>query len=791
MKHTLSLIAIFCFLLFGSVKAQESYIWNSLPVGGGGFVTGIVTCPQEKNLIYARTDVGGAYRWIEETKSWKPITDFLSESETSYMGIESMAIDPQAPNKLYMYCGTSYWNQGRSAILYSDDYGDTFVEKAVVTSQFPAHGNDNGRQSGERLAVDPNKGNILLCGSRTKGLWRSTDSGATWTRLDNSTFPDNRKVAFVQFIPNSTTKGNATPEIYVGLQYKDGNNLFVSADGGDSWQAVENQITTYMAHRCLLSNGKLYITYTDSEGPSTSGTGAVMKYDLVSKTRTDISPGNFSFGEVSVDPENPDHIVVTTLSIWQRQAWISGGSDSYGDQIYISTNAGTNWKNLFPSSVSFSEPVIEWVKKYSQLHWAGSIKIDPFNRNRAFIISGNGIYMTENLWDTKPEFKMAVTGLEETVPNELASLPGAPVATVVGDVDGFIYPDIANYYDRYNPNMGSSTGLAVAGKAPNVMVRVGSNIYLSENSGTTWTSVNKSSTASNGWCTVGADGKCIVVTLSRAHPFYTFNKGGNWTEMPGITANDIRFFADCEKENVFYANVSNNLRTYTYNDAGIFEYTSVPLQGAYNNRLTVVPGISGEIWFPRNTGGLERISNAHTGNPTITTLPLSTVTCVGVGKAAPGKTYPSLYIWGRPTTADPTGLYRSDDEGVNWIRINDDAHQFGGPGNAQFVKGDMNVYGRVYMSTAGRGVIYGELKSHETSLPKIVKPSRVKILKTTAGIMIETPGICQYTIYSLSGIVIEKNTCYQAQTINRTLMPGIYILSVKTPEGVETVKFVK
>ena len=794
MKRILLFTVTLCFLLINPVNAEEKYSWNSLPVGGGGFVTGIVTCPQERNLIYARTDVGGAYRWIEETQSWKPLTDYLPESTASYMGVESMAIDPQAPNKLYMYCGTSYWNNGQSAILYSDNYGETFVEKAIVTTQFPAHGNDNGRQSGERLAVDPNKGNILLCGSRTRGLWKSTDSGATWTRLDNITFPNNRKVAFVQYISASSTTGNATPEIYVGLQYSGGNNLFVSSDGGDSWQAVENQTTTYMAHRCLLSNGKLYITYTDTEGPGTNGKGAVKKYDLTAKTWTDISPsGNPSFGEVSVDPTNPDNLVVTTLSMWQRQAWISGGSDSYGDQIYISTNDGANWKNLFPTSVSFSEPVIEWVKKYSQLHWAGSIKIDPFNKNRAFIISGNGIYMTENLWDAKPMFKMAVTNLEETVPNELVSLPGASTSTVLGDIDGFIYPDITKYYDRYNPNMGTSTGLAVAGKATNVMVRVGSAVYLSQNTGGTWTKIaNPSSTANSGWCAVGADGKCIVVTPSNAHAFYTFNNGSAWTEMPGITSNNIRFFADYEKANVFYANVSNTLRTYTYNEAaGIFEYNaSVSLSGAYNNRLTVVPGISGEIWFPRNTGGLGRITNAQTANPTITTFPLSTVTCVGVGKAAPGKTYPSLYIWGKPASTDPTGLYRSDDEGENWIRINDDEHQFGGPGNAQFVKGDMNVYGRVYMSTVGRGIIYGELDS-ENSLPKIIQSNSIKILKSNdGGVILETPGICSYRIYSISGILVDKNICYQSQTIGQTLIPGVYIVSVETSNGIETMKFV-
>lgn len=57
------------------------------------------------------------------------------------------------------------------------------------------------------------------------------------------------------------------------------------------------------------------------------------------------------------------------------------------------------------------------------------------------------------------------------------------------------------------------------------------------------------------------------------------------------------------------------------------------------------------------------------------------------------------------------GIHRSIDEGATWTRINDNDHEYGGPGNGQFVIGDMNVYGRVYMSTAGRGIVYGEAAS--------------------------------------------------------------------------------
>lgn len=46
-------------------------------------------------------------------------------------------------------------------------------------------------------------------------------------------------------------------------------------------------------------------------------------------------------------------------------------------------------------------------------------------------------------------------------------------------------------------------------------------------------------------------------------------------------------------------------------------------------------------------------------------------------------------------------MYRSDDEGVSWTRIDDDNHRYGGVSS---IVADTSVYGRVYL--AGRGMDY-------------------------------------------------------------------------------------
>jgi hypothetical protein len=62
-------------------------------------------------------------------------------------------------------------------------------------------------------------------------------------------------------------------------------------------------------------------------------------------------------------------------------------------------------------------------------------------------------------------------------------------------------------------------------------------------------------------------------------------------------------------------------------------------------------------------------------------------------------------MWGQPEESDPQGVYRSSDGGQTWVAINVN-HTYGGTGNGNFLVGDMNTFGLVYMSTVGCGIVY-------------------------------------------------------------------------------------
>src|SRR5262245_58579067 len=63
-----------------SAQAQlsQTYTWRNVTIHGGGYVPGIVFNTKEPNLIYARTDIGGAYRWDESAQRWIPLMDFIN-----------------------------------------------------------------------------------------------------------------------------------------------------------------------------------------------------------------------------------------------------------------------------------------------------------------------------------------------------------------------------------------------------------------------------------------------------------------------------------------------------------------------------------------------------------------------------------------------------------------------------------------------------------------------------------------------------------------------------------------
>lgn len=701
-------------LLFSLLSnAQEEYTWGNVAIGGGGFVTGIITNPAEQDLIYARTDVGGAYRWDAGNQQWLPLLDRIPEEDRGLYGIESLATDPQAPNRLYLLAGTSYFSNGKSVILKSLDYGATFTE-IDITAQFSVHGNGMGRQNGEKLHVDPNNSNILYVGSRNSGLFKSTDAGDTWSHqpgLAVTTTGNENGISFVLLDASSVMAG-ATQTLYAGIS-RFGNNFYRSDDAGATWAPVAGAPADLLPQRAKLAgDGNMYITYGDGAGPHAHWSepepylaGAVWKYNTVTGVWTDVSPSNaHPFCGVSIDPSDANRVIVSSTNRWSWQYDIPGGGSAYGDQIFLTTDGGASWTDLVSASgISIDPNGVSWIPGNS-IHWAGSIEFDPFNPQKAWVVSGNGIFVNENIAVTPGVWRFEVNGLEETVPQELISIPNGPILSVISDYDGFLHTDVTQYAPIHNPTMGSTTGIAYASLNPDKIVRVGQYMYYSTDRGETWTQT-ASLEAVSGQVAVSADGTIILHSpQDNSLTYRTDDNGTTWAEVSGLSVTGAKPVADPVNTNNFYAYNPSNGDLLISTDAGATFSVAGNAGSGGGKRMALAPDREGHIWVPLGEGGLARSSNTGTSFTTLGNV--TACSAVGFGEKFNETGYPTLFIWG--TINGETGIFRSIDEGASWLRINDDAHQYGGPGNGRFIVGDNNVFGRVYMSTVGRGIVYGE-----------------------------------------------------------------------------------
>ena len=770
-------------------QTMESYDWKNVAIGGGGFVSALITSKTEQNLVYARTDVGGAYRWDASSSSWVSLLDWVSDDEVGYLGVESLAIDPQLPNRVYMLVGISYFNGGKTAILRSEDYGNTFTV-VEVTNQFKAHGNGMGRQTGEKLVVDPNNSNILYCGTRWNGLFKSTDAGATWSRLSSlnvTTTPNENGISFV-VLDGSSVSGGTTQRIMVGVSRSGSTNLYRSDDGGQSFSAVSGAITTYMPHRAALaSDGDLYITYGNGAGPhghwsepEPMDNGQIWKYNISSGVWTNITPSSFTraFGGICVDPNNPDRVVASTINTYlpQNSAW--------GDRIFLSTNGGSSWVDVIDRGFSMDSNSITWIEGHS-IHWAGSIEFDPFNTEKVWVTSGNGIFVNDNI-STSDIWRFEVKGLEETVPLGLESIPNGPVISVIGDYDGFRHTDLDEYAPIHNPQMGTTTGLAVAGQNTNKIVRVGNKMYYSTDMGVSWTQSNMNGT--QGKVALSANGNTVLHSPRESSTTYrSTNNGSSWSTVSGLNFNEARPVGDPVNSNKFYAYNPGNGAVMVSTNGGTSFSQAESVAGWGSKVIHVAPEREGDLWVALNNGGLTRSTDS--GQSFSVIYGVSYCGAVGFGKAASGSSYPTIYIWG--TVNNVRGLYRSTDQGTSWVRVNDDDHEYGGPGNGQFVQGDMNVFGRVYMSTAGRGIVYGDINDTLTTSDAGINLDEAVIYPNPS-----KDGVFQFhnpwkgdkvsiQIFDIQGKLVYQQfeTANEQVVVNSKLGNGFYVVKVQSEKG--------
>ncbi|GHU52399.1 sialidase [Clostridia bacterium] len=691
---------------------------------------------------------------------------------------ERLVVDPNANNVLYFGArGMASKGEKDGSLWKSVDYGETWTEITNIPVSGSYVEDASYEYSADPQGVvwiTPDKHSstkgtacqTLYVGiaDKTCPVIMTTDGGKTWKAATNQptevTIPKlNNETTLTVGIPHH---GVLTDNGILYITYSDRAGPYQSDDGAvykcDTATMTWTNITPY------LSATYGWMTLPDG----TSGQGYSYEY-----------PNYFGFGGLAVDPQNPDTLMVASLQSWWPDNYIfrsndggvtwnnSGTWTSYParDLNYTLDISAAPWLDWgMPVNAVNGGELADGENPNPKIGWMiEAMAIDPFNPNEMMYGTGATLYKTDNAtaWDsytydydvwpvvvTKPELmhiKSAANGIEETAVLDLIVPPvdGVKLISGLGDINGFVHKDVNAVQNMMSSLvMTSTTGLDYAELNPNIIVRVGNGdedeytptkhiIAVSKDGGATWSegpqpayaSVNFDGIPEGGSVAMSADGSSYVWSPSGNNPVVLVADGSiKATNLP----NNAWVASDRVNSNIYYASSGGKLYKSTNGGLTFTENFNYGVNFG-TSKIKAVPGEEGHVWLPLTadidagkSGGMSYTTDGgatwtqvlgEAGYQVLGATDFASV--VGFGKASDGADYPAVYICG--TVDGNEGVYRSDDKGVTWVKINDDAHQYGS--NNYAITGDMREYGTVYYGANGRGIIMGFISETPNTHP--------------------------------------------------------------------------
>jgi photosystem II stability/assembly factor-like uncharacterized protein len=628
-----------------------------------------------------------------------------------------------------------------------------------------SEGNGPDRQSGERLVIDPNDSKTLFFGSRNDGLFASRDAGQTWRSV--ASLPSNGAkwmgVSFVLFDPSSGRAGAPSQVLYAGIQGgkssddKDAPSVesavFQSRDGGSNWRKLEGGLEgggwgAASPMRTRLANGALYVTFAGGGG------GGVWKWQ--GEKWSDITPAQGKgkpFSGINVDPRDPKRI-------------ITAGTYDFGPNIFLSRDGGATWSHKYfekGNKPSGSIRLVEfpaWEAGHD-MSWGGNasdVAFDPADPNSIWHLAFSGPTRIRNI--DAPVWNASIIGAgreQMTTAEGVSPSSGAAFISGVWDVGGFRYEarefgkipetrlavrkaDGSEYtgYDAYRNGYQDIFDLDAAPLLPDHIAAAG---------GWMWNNTGDASLSSDNGRTFRVfaskpfpDAKFGRIAISATDPknlvwapmggekeavYFTRDGGSTWSECVGAPRGMINtqgpwsFFkplcADRVSPNTFYIYERRSGKFFRSGDGGATwaHLSTLPTQPGNHfdqHKLEAAPNASGDLWLSLQDQGLLHSSDGGKTWSKITGVDWAINHAFG--KAMPGRANATIFligqINGQPAKAEAevdAHLYRSDDSGKSWTRINGTER---GLAQVNNVTGDMQTPGRVYIGTGGRGTFYGQ-----------------------------------------------------------------------------------
>ncbi|MCU0413815.1 MAG: T9SS type A sorting domain-containing protein [Ignavibacteriaceae bacterium] len=349
------------------------------PTNIGGRISDIEMSPTSFDTIYAGIASGGVFKSVDQGLGWFPIFD-----ETYTMSIGDLVVDPTNPNIIYV--GTGEVNGGGGSVTYggngvykSTDAGTTWNNIGLAATEYIS-----------RIIIDPKNPQRIFLGAMGKlfsknserGLYRSTDGGTTW---ENKLFISD-STGCIDVAVNPLNPDTIYAAMWERIRRPDRRSyggptcgLYRSTDGGDTWIELTNGIphNSPSVGRIGISISAsspniLYAIYADNIGYFAGVYKSTNNGDSWVRTSDGALSSLFSsfgwwFGNIRVDPSNPNNVFVMGLDVYKTSnggsSWSYSSGSMHVDQhgmyihpanpnfivagndggVYKSLNAGSSW----------------------------------------------------------------------------------------------------------------------------------------------------------------------------------------------------------------------------------------------------------------------------------------------------------------------------------------------------------------------------------------------------------------------------------------------------------------
>ncbi|HXB14009.1 MAG TPA: hypothetical protein VNZ45_18610, partial [Bacteroidia bacterium] len=632
--------------------------------GGNGRVNRVRTFPGNANIMFACAASGGLWKTTNGGTTWATTTDQLGDLTTS-----DVVINPLKTNVMYLATGDGdglqsiYPTPATIGVLKSSDGGATWVPTGL-TYTLTFAGNNN--YSVNELIMDPSDTSVLIAAT-SFGIYRTANSGATWTQTQAGWFHS------VEFEPSHSA-----------IVYAGASNLF--AGGAKFYRSVNNGVAWTNIAAGLPSSA---IAEGFDIGVTAADTSVV--YVLADNTSTYDYNGLYrstnhgvSFTKQSGSPTLPNVLgraqsgndygvgqgwydLCMSVSQTNRDSvWVGGIN------IWSSSNGGVNW-TLNADWTGGGAPFV-----HADMH---DIQFIPGTNSKGYVVGcDGGIFITLNSgtnwsnisnnieiaqqYSVGPSQTIAgrwLTGWQDNGTN----LSSSPWGQVLGG-DGMVcfidwsVPAQTTFYAE-NPQ---------------------GQLSKSTNSGATWSSITTGITESGPWVTQWCQDPKVAATLYSGfqNVWKSTNGGGSWSKISTWGTGSITALAvDSSNTNFIYAAQSNMIQLTTNGGTTWTNITgTLPVVSASISAIAVSSKLPSHAWVT---------FSGYSGNEVYVTVN-SGATWTNISAGLP--TLPVNCIVSE--SGSPNGIYVGTDQGVYYHDTVTNAWTFFNTGLPLVMIGDLKIY---------------------------------------------------------------------------------------------------